>query len=274
MKKLTCLALALTLSLAHADSIPDLPVHAGWAFANAKEEKSTDADKIVLIQKLGYAGFMGCQIADPPAVKAAGVTLPGLYFSATPTKESLEDVMARLEKQLPLLSKEEGSIWLFFLKANAETPKDEAKAVEWLRHFDKWAAETGWKVSLYAHSGDQFYWPNSAVILDYLKKAEAKNLGLVFTTYHEIHQGFEPELISRLNAAFTRISHFAVAGPDLIERQQAGDDLYVRLFQRLATLGYSREFLIYSRPYTEHASVYLARQKEAFEVFRKQAAAE
>ena len=277
MKKILLSSLFVALAIGQSgaqSSVADLPLYAGWAFANEGEIAPSDAEKVQLIQDHGYAGFMGCKVDDWNQIKKS-VTVPGLYFGARPATETIEQAIKRLDQLAPAISKDKGSIWLFFTYPK-DGEKDDEKALEWLRKFSQWSKDSGYRISLYAHSNGRvsFYWPDGPSMLDYLERSGVDNMGLVYTVYHDLRGGLEEKLPENVAAASGKIDFFSVDGPDLIRRQQEGDDLYIRLLRLLNGKGFKANFMIYSRQFKEAAPVYLEKQKQAFEAFLTRALAE
>lgn len=247
---------------------PDRPVYAGWAFANRGEATYTDEQKADLIRSQGYAGLMGCRFESPESIRAAGAVVPGIYFGADPVKEDWPAVKQRLESGARYLSPGSGAIWLYFADRDPPLDLDQSKAIELLKRIAAWAKASGHRVALYPHTSRdevKFYWPNVEAMSEYLRMTGLDDVSIVFTVYHEIFQGFEKSLPSRLVDALPRISVFAVAGPDLLRRDANGHSLYPDLFRILDEHHYRGAFLIYSRPYTTPANEYLADQKTVFD---------
>lgn len=271
---LLCMLLCQSANVSADETFRDLPVYAGWAFANAKERPSSDGDKVRLTQENGYAGFMGCPIKSPKNVQAAGSTIPGVYVGVDPVRESYDQIVKRLDRETKGLSKQSCAVWLFFVHRDKETVMDEDRAVDLLKRLAAWSDDSGYKIALYPHSDTEharYYWTNSTHALKYLQQSGAEQLGLVFTVYHEIRQGREDELETLVDQALPRITQFAVSGPDLIDRSKSEDELYDRLIDKLNRSNYRGGFVIYSRPYREAATQYLPAQKHAFEKLRQAA---
>lgn len=251
-----------------SDELCELPLYAGWAFANKQESPLSDVEKIQLLKQSGYSGIIAGKIKSTSKFNQEGISVPGLYFGVrNPEEQTFESILASLKARLSEISSD-GAVWLHFSTQYTINDEMRHKAIDLLQKIADWSKATGRKVSLYPHSHGakvNFYWPNSQAAFEYLNAIDAPHLGLLFTVYHDMRQFPIENIAQNLKRVLARIDIFAMQGPHLIQEQKGNGKFYPELFKILREGHYNKPLMIYSRKFSDHSSIYLKKQKQAMD---------